>query len=182
MSGCVGAPVGAARLVAGGLPARHAQGGGPPAGPFRPGVWRLSAATLPRLLPWRLPLPAGGDGFRWSNRRTLPWRRSRRRPCGCWPTRLFFVVTELRLKGLSFFAGGLDVAAAALLFATSWIAWAVDRRLPAPRGDLARCPPPRPRAAPRGNCSEDRRFARRELPAGRSRRLGDENERVALSP
>ena len=94
---------------------------------------------------------------------------------------LFFVVTELRLKGLSFFAGGLDVAAAALLLATYVIAWAVDRRLrrrgetwhdahPTPAGCA-------PRELQRGSAICPARF-----PPDAAGGLGDENERVALSP
>ena len=41
---------------------------------------------VPRLLPWRLPLPAGGDGFRWSNR-NIAVEGEIRGHCGCWPTR-----------------------------------------------------------------------------------------------
>ncbi len=84
---------------------------------------------VPRLVPWRRPLPAGGEGFRWSNRNiAVEGEIPRTLRLLAYPL-LFFVVTELRLKGLWLFADGRDLAAAALLAATYLVARLVDRRL-----------------------------------------------------
>jgi hypothetical protein len=84
---------------------------------------------VPRLIPWRRPLPAGGEGFRWSNRNiAVEGEIPRALRLLAYPL-LFFVVTDLRIKGLSFFSDGRELAATALLLATYLAARLLDRRL-----------------------------------------------------
>lgn len=90
-------------------------------------VYEAYRKRIPRLIPWRRPLPPADDGFRWTNPNLAVERElSRLLRLLAYPL-LFLVCTNLRADGLSFFADGLNLAALAALVAWYGLARAAKR-------------------------------------------------------
>jgi hypothetical protein len=84
---------------------------------------------VPRLLPWRRPLPRTGEGFSWRNPNIAAGDEGPRAMKLLAYPLLFFIVADLRAEGLSFFTQGLDVLALTGLVVLYGLAWGLRRVL-----------------------------------------------------
>jgi hypothetical protein len=78
---------------------------------------------VPRLIPWRRPLPSSGDGFRWTNPNIAGGEELPRAARILAYPLLFFVVQGLRADGLDWLRGGWHLTALAgqlLLYVLAW--------------------------------------------------------------
>jgi hypothetical protein len=92
-------------------------------------VYEEYRKRIPRLIPWRRPLPPAAEGFRWSNPNiAVEGELPRVLRLLAYPL-LFFVCTNLRADGLSFFADRLNLVSLATLVAWYGLAWASKRVL-----------------------------------------------------
>ena len=98
-------------------------------------VYEHYRRRVPLLIPYRRPLPANGEGFRWSNRNiAVEGEIPRVLRLLAYPL-LFIVLTALRSDGLSFFSRGIGLTATAALLAAYGLAAGLDRYLRG-RGEL----------------------------------------------
>ena len=87
-----------------------------------------------RLIPWRRPLPPGGEGFRWSNPNIASGDEvGRALRLAAYPL-LFFVVMQFRREGLSLFLHPWNLLALGMFAMLHGLAWRFHRRGPSARG------------------------------------------------
>jgi hypothetical protein len=84
---------------------------------------------VPRLIPWRRPLPRTADGFRWSNPNIAADQEIPRALRLLAYPLLFLVCMGYRTSGLSFFGDVANLSALAMLCTLYGAAWLVGRNM-----------------------------------------------------